>query len=368
MNYFRMLNADDYPSLLDQFFARYPEGSADVRAAIERAGKKALIRASKDLAPALRVAGATGFSEYSLAACGRVLCELTRPIDNDAVATSVCAFAFGQAIESKFADQLLWAARWFEMGMPNVCITAQQAAALSLTDVDPEISASLHAPWPAFSITFEGEAFPVVLSDDVLPEAPEATGKRWCRRVAVTRYRGTGIEAAGRRIRGEPHWQVRLDVDSINLWSGPETAVELCRKTSHPWVPNDSGVISPSELEERAVSLGKQLAVNVILAMETHGISRAKGGGGKRSLKGKFGLRGCNGYVLGSPVKVNAVPAMHAYLEGTVSKAFKVRWVVRGHWRNQACGIGYAARARKWIEPYWKGREDAPVIVRDHEL
>lgn len=368
MNYFRVLNVAEFPSLVDQFLARFPDDFGEIRAAIEKVGARTLVRASKDLAPALRVVGASAMSEYSLAACGRVLCELTRPISSDVVAVSLCAFVFGPGIETKFADLLLWSARWFEMGMPNVRITAQQAAALSLTDVDPEIAESLHAPWRAFSISFEGEAFPVVLSDDGLPDAPDATGKRWCNRVAITRYRGkVGERADGRRARAEPHWQVRLDVDSVSLWSGPETATELCRKASHPWAPNDC-TVPTSDLETRAVSLGKQLVVNVILAMETHGITKAKGVGGKGAPKGKFGLRGCNDYVLGSPVKVNAIPAMHAYLEGTVSKAFKVRWVVRGHWRNQACGVGHADRARKWIEPYWKGREDDPTLIRDHDL
>lgn len=42
------------------------------------------------------------------------------------------------------------------------------------------------------------------------------------------------------------------------------------------------------------------------------------------------------------------------------------RWVVRGHWRWQACGVGRSERRRIWIAPFIKGPEDAPLAVRDH--
>ena len=38
------------------------------------------------------------------------------------------------------------------------------------------------------------------------------------------------------------------------------------------------------------------------------------------------------------------------------------RWVVRGHWRWQACGKGRKDRRLTWISPHVKGPEDAPLI------
>lgn len=37
----------------------------------------------------------------------------------------------------------------------------------------------------------------------------------------------------------------------------------------------------------------------------------------------------------------------------------KSRFIVRGHWRNQACGPGMHERKRIFIEPYWKGPDTA---------
>lgn len=35
------------------------------------------------------------------------------------------------------------------------------------------------------------------------------------------------------------------------------------------------------------------------------------------------------------------------------------RFIVRGHWRNQAVGPGRAERRKTWIAPHWKGPEGA---------
>jgi hypothetical protein len=42
-------------------------------------------------------------------------------------------------------------------------------------------------------------------------------------------------------------------------------------------------------------------------------------------------------------------------------RRYSTRWVVRGHWRQQAHGTGRAQRRTQWIESYIKGPEDAPL-------
>lgn len=48
---------------------------------------------------------------------------------------------------------------------------------------------------------------------------------------------------------------------------------------------------------------------------------------------------------------------------GDDTREFAVRWVVSGHWRNQACGVNLSERRIVWIDPYVKGPEDAPLKV-----
>lgn len=40
---------------------------------------------------------------------------------------------------------------------------------------------------------------------------------------------------------------------------------------------------------------------------------------------------------------------------------YDFRWVVRGHWRNQACGKGRTERRRMWIQEHIAGPDDKPI-------
>lgn len=48
--------------------------------------------------------------------------------------------------------------------------------------------------------------------------------------------------------------------------------------------------------------------------------------------------------------------------EGESHVEWSHRWIVRGHWRWQACGVGRTERRRIWIAPFVKGPEDAPLV------
>jgi hypothetical protein len=45
-----------------------------------------------------------------------------------------------------------------------------------------------------------------------------------------------------------------------------------------------------------------------------------------------------------------------------------VRFLVRGHWRNQAHGEGRSLRTFKWIEPFWKGPEMAEIVNKPYRV
>lgn len=51
--------------------------------------------------------------------------------------------------------------------------------------------------------------------------------------------------------------------------------------------------------------------------------------------------------------------------EGESHVEWHHRWIVRGHWRWQACGPGRSERVRIWIAPFVKGPEDAPLKQSD---
>jgi hypothetical protein len=45
-----------------------------------------------------------------------------------------------------------------------------------------------------------------------------------------------------------------------------------------------------------------------------------------------------------------------------------VRFLVRGHWRNQAHGKGRSLRRFQWIQPFWKGPEMAEIVSKPYRV
>ena len=75
-------------------------------------------------------------------------------------------------------------------------------------------------------------------------------------------------------------------------------------------------------------------------------------------------------YVVGADivVRLDCREAIREYVSGERRKKPVCQWIVRGHWRNQACGPSLTERKRTWIEPYWKGPEREPILSREHVL
>jgi hypothetical protein len=72
-------------------------------------------------------------------------------------------------------------------------------------------------------------------------------------------------------------------------------------------------------------------------------------------------------YTLGRNVKVDARPYVAAFLRGDL-RSVNVQSLVRGHYKMQAFGPQLSDRRLIHIEPYWRGPEDAPIVVRGHIL
>lgn len=50
---------------------------------------------------------------------------------------------------------------------------------------------------------------------------------------------------------------------------------------------------------------------------------------------------------------------------GSSHDSYSHRFLVRGHWRDQACGPKRSMRKPTWVVPYIKGPEDKPLVVKD---
>lgn len=51
---------------------------------------------------------------------------------------------------------------------------------------------------------------------------------------------------------------------------------------------------------------------------------------------------------------------------GGTGREYHHRWIVRGHWRQQAHGPGRSQRRPTWVPSYVKGPADAPLLTTEH--
>lgn len=240
-------------------------------------------------------------------------------------------------------DHYVALGRWASYNFPSVRLTPVQACALALSDMTEEQIEEAHPPWPSFRLLF-GDAF-VTDADQVtdailsLKSLPSGEGAKW-------------------------HLAVRLS-SGATLWNFSAPSKLLF----NGGVPDVEGLLVPNKAEKRVMQMVGRLCLNLceVLGGSFGALRPAKErkvkGGKRRPVTGQG-----RSYELALPVKVDMRAHMRDYTSTDEKRIYKVRWVVRGHWRQQVCGTGRAERRRRWIEPYWKGPEKGTRIVREHQV
>jgi hypothetical protein len=209
-----------------------------------------------------------------------------------------------------------WSIRWREAGYARVDVSHKLAAALMLTDVGDEIE--LRAPWRAFSV-------------HVPPGITRVS------RICVAVPSDQSIE---------PLFVIFED--------------------------GSLGEFNENHLELAELDLLRNFVRGVCLAVE-QGHAKREGnhgtqGAGKQKRFAKAPPAG-ERYQLAAPVKIDLREVVREHLGGKHKGGSpKVQFVVRGHWRDQTHGPQRSLRKRIWIEPFWKGPEEARVLLRAHHV
>jgi hypothetical protein len=270
---------------------------------------------------------------------------------DDLVLFNALANVFGSAVEPGTLPflRLLGLARWGESGTPAVRVSGKQAAALMLSDLSDDQLTDIRAPWRAF---------------DVVLDQPMPLG-------------GDAIQAASVVVWHTPLHDAEAGLDPCDKWMlfyylqsrqvvarGRHTPVRLYHE--HPMFEDGGPKLidarPPSEAEMRAAALVSRLVLNVAVALDPPrrpqaGAPPSVAAGSKAEKGAPPPLPASAPVQLQFPVQVDMREHVADYLSGDLQRVYKVRWLVRGHWRNQACGPGLGLRERIWIAPHWKGPE-----------
>jgi hypothetical protein len=258
--------------------------------------------------------------------------------------------------------QTSFSAKWVHYACPQVVMPHTYAAALMSTKVPEDMLDDLEPPWDAFVIQIPSDLLwtKVEDSDDRVPiDAVTVAYKR------ERTHEGTMREG----------WSYATISNSstVSVWRfGIETKdLLLDDLENNPF--KEHPLAMPYESEDKALSvlLGR-LIVNTILAFQEAGNVKMTKSSRKPTCKPtRKNPPEFRTFKLGKSITLDCRPAIKQYLEdpsGHKGGSPTVRWLVRGHIRNQACGPRHSERKRIWIMPYWKGPEEAPILSRAHEI
>jgi hypothetical protein len=166
-----------------------------------------------------------------------------------------------------------------------------------------------------------------------------------------------------------PHWEVGVQTDS-HIFPGMYYSVksgDLCTDLkAKEYFDQDYPICEELRDEpDRLFLVTRRLIASVCLRLSNKD-DRSDAYQGKSRRMAKImndGAFAYDLYAIRDSIKIDCREAVREYVSHG-GKSPLVRTMVRGHWRNQACGQG--RKKRKWIhiEPHWRGPIDAPISAR----
>lgn len=240
----------------------------------------------------------------------------------------------------------VWA--WAECGLPRIEMGHKRAAAFAATVARSEDLGDVEMPWPAFMVTY--------------PDGLWNNSPLWTLVGGTSR---TDVVARELQVplKGRPFIMVSMRPDGSMMVDQGHYAGLKGLLDSQVTLGNGDVVDKPSELQcMHRIVIGAALDVLQYrpAAMPYPGIATKRDARTGRPVPTTFVLKG--------DVRVDCREQVAEWAEGRSHKAPSVRVLVRGHWKRQAHGAGRTERRILFIQPYWRGPDDAPGAIRAHRL
>lgn len=274
----------------------------------------------------------------------------------DPEATSeVLNYWMGVSVEAKrlaLAHVLTFAAAWADDGYRKLVTTHKYAAALMATSLSEDQYSDIEMPGRAFLVVVpsgllrvDGYDFDRILVD---ARSGHASGD------VSLMVLGTGKGVPAMRIVATPEP------------SEAALAGALFGEMGDARLPDGAPA---RESPSRAMTLARRLVVGLMFSLQHTDNFRALGGRGAKTATGRDGPPNHRVAFVGREMSVDCRPAIRRYLDGSHKGAPpSVQTLVRGHYKRQVIGVTRTGRKVIWIEPYWRGPEDAPILTRPYRV
>lgn len=279
------------------------------------------------------------------------------------------------AVWAVLASRAHWFARWGELAFPRIQTSHSFAAQLMATTVSKKELPFIEPPWPAFLVEVPEGMLPIATRDGTMTH--------------ITRVHVNTSFLPSQW--GEPWWSFELtgkgiEIHRIGLLTeafDPSTKEDLKNKPmvhlpeSFGRQTKDLRLEDPEDFwegynhrqEDRVAILAARLVLGACIMMTDKANVREKTvriDPLLAHLRRRVGKEPVSRvYTIGRPVKVDFRIAVQEFVKGTL-RSLSVQSLVAGHHKHQAHGPGNSLRKWIFVEPYWRGPEDAPIVVRPH--
>jgi hypothetical protein len=278
-----------------------------------------------------------------------------------------------QFTEFPSAGLIRTAARWVREGAPVLHLGSHKyAAALAATPIPAD--AEIRSPWKAWLLEIPAG----------LIAATTAEGEQTDVVAAVVHADHLGAEgirpgmtfAEIDALPPTAHWSITIFTGcecKLHMHDQPLSKLQAIAGGTQAFPvdgeePDEDSLPSLLDMttqDARAMQLVLRLVLGSCLAVTEQDPRTQAPRGSSGSKKHREGEPQTSVYSIGRPITIDCRPHVQAYVLGRRSPP-SVQFLVRGHWRHQAHGPGHTERRWKWIEPFWKGSEDAPINLREH--
>lgn len=280
------------------------------------------------------------------------------------------------AIWAILASRTHWFVRWGELAFPRIQMSHSYAAQLMATTVSKTEIPFIEAPWPAFAVEVPEGLLPIAAKDGTMTYItrilintsflPSQWTEPWwslelCGK-GIEIHRIGRIEEAFERASATDikHRKLMKLDDSFRIqakdipvgddyedfWAGYDRSQEdrVAILAARLVLGACIMMTDKANYKEREVKLGAPLA-------------HARRRNGKEPLS--------RIYVVGRPINVDFRMAVREFVHGKL-RSLSVQSLVAGHHKHQPHGPGGTLRKWIFIKPYWRGPDDAPIVVRPH--
>jgi hypothetical protein len=237
-----------------------------------------------------------------------------------------------QEFEDEAAEPLAFGQMWADGAYPKLVTSHKYAAALMCTTTRKEDVEDVPVPWKAFL---------VVVPDGLLG-----------------------------------------DFDRLRVWFKDATAVITVCSASRNIVPlhlslpvadifaadGDDHDDRVAEIDARIACAARRLVAGLLLAMQHTNNFRNTLHPAKERGTGRTGEPTHRVVFVGRPITVDCRRGLASYIHGGRHAPPSVQVLVRGHYKRQVIGVARTGRKVIWIEPYWRGPEEAPILTHPYQV